>query len=197
MDILGISQSSDLYAYLVLPLFIFLARICDVTMSTIRIIMISRGNRTIAAILGFFEVIIWLVAVAQVLGNLNNIASYLAYGAGFATGNFLGISLENRLAMGMQEVHIITESNMKALSMLLREEGFGVTNLEAKGLKGQMDFVYLVTPRKRTKEVVYIAKEFDPHAFISITDLRSSKDGYFSARANHSWWPKWRDNFRP
>ncbi len=95
--------------------------------------MISRGNRSLAAVLGFFEVIIWLVAITQVLSNLNNITSYLSYGAGFTAGNFLGISLENSLAMGIQEVQIITESNMKVLSMLLREEGFGVTNLEPMG----------------------------------------------------------------
>jgi len=190
MDIFGLSISADFYAYAVLPLFIFLARICDVTLSTIRIIMISRGNRAIAAVLGFFEVIIWLVAVTQVLSNLNNIASYLAYGAGFAAGNFLGITLENRLALGMQTVHIITESNMKVLSMLLREEGFGLTNLEATGIKGQMDFIYIVTPRKRVKDLMYIVKEFDPHSFISVSDLRSLDSGYFATKTNQSWWPK-------
>ncbi len=190
MDIFGLSISADFYAYAVIPLFIFIARICDVTLSTIRIIMISRGNRSLAAVLGFFEVIIWLAAITQVLSNLNNITSYLAYGAGFAMGNFLGISIENRLAMGMQAVHIITESNMRALSMILREEGFGLTNLEATGLKGQMDFIYVVTPRKRIKELMYITKEFDPHAFISVSDLRSSNSGFFASKTNHSWWPK-------
>jgi len=190
MDIIGITVSENVYAYIILPLFIFLARVCDVTLSTIRIIMISRGNRILAAVLGFFEVIIWLVAVAQVFNNLNNVASYLAYGAGFAAGNFLGISLENRLALGMQAVYIVTESNMKALSMLLREEGFGVTNLEATGLKGQMDFIYIVTPRKRINEIVYITKEFDSNAFISVSDLRSADSGFFINKVNHSWWPK-------
>jgi len=190
MDILGLSQSPYLYSYFVLPLFIFLARICDVTLSTIRIIMVSRGNRAIAAVLGFFEVIIWLVAVAQVFSNLNNITSYLAYGAGFAAGNFIGISLENRMALGVQAVHIITESSMKILSMLLREEGFGITNLEAKGQKGQMDFIYVVTPRKRTKKVLSIVKEFDPHAFISVSDIRSSQDGYMGIKTKNTYWPK-------
>jgi len=190
MEILGISLSSELYAYAILPLFIFLARICDVTLGTIRIIMVSRGNRAVAAALGFFEVIIWLVAVAQVLGNLNNITSYLAYGAGFAMGNFLGISLENRMALGVQAVHIITESNMQVLSMILREEGFGVTNLEANGLKGHMDFLYVITPRKRSKEVLSIVKEFDKHAFISISDVRSSQAGFPSAVSKHTFWPK-------
>lgn len=190
MEIFGIPLSDSVFNYVVLPLFIFLARICDVTIGTIRIIMISRGNRTLAATLGFFEVIIWLLAVSQVLNNLNNLASYVAYGAGFATGNYLGISVENRLAIGMQAVHIVTGNSLKVLSMLLRESGFGVTNLDATGQQGQIEFIYVVTPRSRVKEVVGIAKEFDENAFISVTDLRSAHSGFIAARNHQSWWPK-------
>jgi len=135
IDIAGYQISENLFAYLVLPLFIFFARICDVSIGTIRIIMIGRSRRGMAALLGFFEVIIWLIAVSQVLGHLNNVISYIAYGAGFAAGNYVGISIENRLAMGMQSVQIITEENLKALSMLLRQEGFGVTISPPKARK--------------------------------------------------------------
>ena len=186
IDIAGYQISENLFAYLVLPLFIFFARICDVSIGTIRIIMIGRSRRGMAALLGFFEVIIWLIAVSQVLGHLNNVISYIAYGAGFAAGNYVGISIENRLAMGMQAVQIITEENLKALSMLLRQEGFGVTNLAAKGQKGQMDFIYVVTPRKRSDEVLSIVKEFDANAFISVMDLRSSYAGYVNGQKPNS-----------
>ena len=186
IDIAGYQISENLFAYLVLPLFIFFARICDVSIGTIRIIMIGRSRRGMAALLGFFEVIIWLIAVSQVLGHLNNVISYIAYGAGFAAGNYVGISIENRLAMGMQSVQIITEENLKALSMLLRQEGFGVTNLAAKGQKGQMDFIYVVTPRKRSDEVLAIVKEFDANAFISVMDLRSSYAGYVNGQKPNS-----------
>jgi uncharacterized protein YebE (UPF0316 family) len=186
IEIAGYEISESLFAYVVLPLFIFCARICDVSIGTIRIIMIGRSRRGMAALLGFFEVIIWLIAVSQVLGHLNNVISYIAYGAGFAAGNYIGISLENRLAIGMQAVQIITEENLKALSMLLRQEGFGVTNLAAKGQKGQMDFIYVVTPRKRSEEVLSMVKEFDPNAFISVMDLRSSYAGYVDGQKPNS-----------
>jgi len=186
IDIAGYQISASLFSYVILPLFIFCARICDVSIGTIRIIMIGRSRRGMAALLGFFEVIIWLIAVSQVLGHLNNIISYIAYGAGFAAGNYVGISIENRLAMGMQAVQIITEENLKALSMLLRQEGFGVTNLAAKGQKGQMDFIYVVTPRKRSDEVLSIVKEFDANAFISVMDLRSSYAGYVNGQKPNS-----------
>jgi uncharacterized protein YebE (UPF0316 family) len=185
MEFLAIPVSGQVYTYLVLPLFIFCARICDVSIGTIRIIMIARSRRAIAALLGFFEVIIWLIAVSQVLSHLNHIISYIAYGAGFAAGNFIGISIENRLALGMQAIQIITDENLKALSMLLRQEGFGVTNLAAKGQKGQMDFIHIVTSRKRTNEVLALAKEFDPQAFISVTDLRSSYSGFIRDRKSN------------
>jgi len=186
VELFGIQISENVFSYLVLPLFIFCARICDVSIGTIRIIMIARSQRAVAALLGFFEVIIWLVAVSQVLSHLNNVITYIAYGAGFAAGNFIGISIEDRLALGMQAVQIITEENLKALSMLLRQEGFGVTNLAAKGQKGQMDFIYIVTSRKRTNAVLAIVTEFDPNAFISVTDLRSSHSGFVRERKANS-----------
>jgi uncharacterized protein YebE (UPF0316 family) len=186
IEIAGYEISGSLFSYAVLPLFIFFARICDVSIGTIRIIMIGRSRRGMAALLGFFEVIIWLIAVSQVLGHLNNVISYIAYGAGFAAGNYVGISIENRLALGMQAVQIITEENLKALSMLLRQEGFGVTNLAAKGQKGQMDFIYVVTPRRRSDEVLAIVKEFDPNAFISVMDLRSSYAGFVDGHKPNS-----------
>ena len=186
MELAGLHISEQMFSYLLLPLFIFFARIFDVSLGTIRIIMIARSRRTIASLLGFFEVIIWLVAVSQVLSHLNNVVSYIAYGAGFAAGNYIGISIENRLAIGMQAIQIITDENLKALSMLLRQEGFGVTNLEAKGQKGQMDFIYVVTSRKRTDEVLSIVREFDPKSFISVTDIRSSYAGFITGRKQNS-----------
>ena len=177
-----------MHGYLFVPLFIFFARILDVTIGTIRIIMIARGNRVLSALLGFFEVTIWLLAISQVLANLTNIVSYIAYGGGFAAGNFIGISLERRLAIGMQAIHVVTKENLKILSMLLREKGFGVTNMKATGQKGKLDFIYIVAPRKEAQQVVKLVKEFDPESFISIADLRSTSAGYFgSITPGNSW----------
>jgi len=163
----------EVWSYLITPIFICLARITDVSIGTIRIIMIGRGNRYLAGVLGFFEVIIWLLAIGQVMKNLNNISSYIAYGLGFGLGNVIGISLENKLALGNQAVQIITEENLKTLSMLLREEGFKVTHLFASSEKERLDFLYLIVPRKKVKKVLEIVREFDPHALISISDVRN------------------------
>jgi uncharacterized protein YebE (UPF0316 family) len=176
------SVSPQIFTYVILPILIFCSRIMDVSIGTFRIIMISRGNKTIAAFLGFFEVIIWLIAVTQVLKNLDNIVCYIAYGGGFAAGNYIGVTLENRLALGVQSIQIITEDNMKALSMLLREEGYAVTNLTAQGYKNQMDFLYLVIPRKQVKYVIDLVHQFDEKAFISVSDIRNSYAGYINPK---------------
>ncbi|MHB2148775.1 DUF2179 domain-containing protein [Calditrichota bacterium LG25] len=169
------------------PLFICLARISDVSIGTIRIIMIGRGNRLLASLLGFFEVIIWLLAIGQVFKNLDNVASYLAYGLGFALGNFIGISIENKLALGYQIVQIVTEDNLKTLSMLLREEGFKVTHLYASNERERLDFLYLITPRKKVRQAMQIAREFDPNALISVSDVRSAYP-----QLSHSRGRRWR-----
>ncbi len=176
--------------YVIIPLLICCARVTDVSLGTIRIIMISRGNRFLAGTLGFFEVIIWLVAITQVLHNLTNVASYLAYGLGFALGNFSGITIENKLALGTQAIQIVTQDNFRTLSMLLREEGFGVTSMVANGQKGRLDFLYVVAPRKKVKKALQIIKNYDPNAFISITDVRNTYAGFIPSQRRRRIWPK-------
>jgi len=181
-------MNHDFYvSYLWIPLLICCARVTDVSLGTIRIIMISRGNRLLAGVLGFFEVIIWLIAITQVLHNLTNVVSYLAYGLGFALGNYSGITIENKLALGTQSIQIVTQDNFHTLSMLLREEGFGVTSMAASGQKGHLDFLYVVAPRKKVKQVLEIVKNFDPKAFISITDVRNTYSGYLPGRSRRLW----------
>ena len=97
---------SDLFSYVLMPLLIFLARICDVSIGTMRIIFVSKGKRNIAPILGFFEVLIWITAISKIMQNLDNYVNYIAYAAGFATGNFVGMIIEEKLAMGIQMIRV-------------------------------------------------------------------------------------------
>ena len=98
--------SSGLFSWVVLPLIIVFARVIDVTLGTLRIIFVSRGDRTIAPILGFFETLIWVVVISQIMQNLNNPMTYIAYALGFALGNYIGISVEDKLAIGHLVVRI-------------------------------------------------------------------------------------------
>src|SRR5690625_2164903 len=100
--------SPEIFSYVILPLLIFIARVCDVTLSTIRILFVMNGKRTIAPILGFFEAFIWLLAIGQIISDVNNIFAYLAYAFGFATGTYVGMYIEEKLAVGMVVLRLIT-----------------------------------------------------------------------------------------
>ena len=95
---------SSLFTYAILPVLIFLSRLIDVTIGTLRIIMVSKGQKSWAPILGFFEVLIWLIAISKIFQNLDNWLCYVTYAAGFATGNYIGLFLEEKLAVGILEL---------------------------------------------------------------------------------------------
>jgi len=161
------------FTYLLLPLLIFSARIIDVTLDTLRIIFISRGNKVVAPILGFFEVLIWLIAITRIMQNLDNWTTYVAYAAGFAVGNYVGLKFEEKLAIGIQVIRIITSKNSSELISSLRENGFGSTTVKAEGKSGPVDIIFLVVQRNSVKAAIAIINHFNPKAFYSIEDVRS------------------------
>lgn len=170
---------SGIYIWLVLPFVIFLARICDVTIGTIRIMFVSKGNKRVASVLGFFEVLIWIVAIGQIMKNLNNPACYIGYAGGFALGNYIGITIEGKLALGLQVVRIFTNHKTNELANSLRKAGFGVTVLDGRGTTGPVNLIYTVIKRRSLPEAERIIKHFNPKAFYSIEELRSVNAGVF------------------
>lgn len=163
---------SEIFTYILLPVFIFLARICDVSLGTIRIIPVSKGYKVLAPLIGFFEVLIWIIAISRIMENLNNWVAYVAYAGGFATGNFVGMILEERLAIGYELVRVITKKEADKLISHLKGEGFGLTSVSAKGIEGDVAVLYLVINRKKIDKVIKIIKKFNPNAFYTIEDIR-------------------------
>ncbi len=159
---------------LILPLSIFLAEMTVVTISTMRIIFIGRGLKASAAALGFFEVTIWLFAIGQVMTNLDSPVCFAAFAGGFVVGNYLGMSLEQRLAIGSALVRVITSLDARQLVDLLREANFGVTRIGAQGLQGPVEIVFTVIPRRRLADVLALIRQFDADAFYSIDELQAS-----------------------
>jgi Uncharacterized protein conserved in bacteria len=171
--------SSPYFTYLVLPILIFCARICDVTFGTIRIILVSKGIKRIAPILGFIEVFIWILAISQIMANLNNWVCYFAYAAGFATGNYVGMIIEERLAMGTLILRIMISGTAEELVKALNKEDFGATTLHAEGSHGKVDLVYTIVNRKDLSRVEDIIKGFNPNAFYSIEEVKKVNKGVF------------------
>lgn len=178
MEIIGIPLT-DLYTWVLIPFLIIIARIVDVSMGTIRIIFVARGYRFLAPALGFFEVIIWLLAIGEIMKNLNNPAAYIAYGLGFALGNYLGIILEDRLSIGQVIVRVITNRDATQLVEALRQKNFGITAINAEGATGEVKLLFCVINRSRLTEVIELIKHFNPNAFYSVEDVRSVKEGVF------------------
>ena len=156
-----------------LPLLIFLARVSDVSMDTMRILFIGRGRRLIAALLGFVQVMIWLFAIRQVILNISTPIYYLAYAGGFATGTWVGIMLEEKLAIGVQIIRIITRKNATQLIGFLKDKGYRVTYVDGYGATGQVSILYTIVKRQCIRDVIDIIKRFNPRAFYTIEDVRS------------------------
>lgn len=162
----------SVFIWIILPLLIFLSRILDVSLGTMRIVFVSRGLRYLAPLVGFFEVIIWLLAIRVVMQNLNNIACYLAYGAGFATGTFIGLFIEKKLAIGKSLIRIITQKDALELISLLRSKGFGVTSMEAEGKDGKVHVIYSVVNRTDVEKLTEYIQKFNPKAFYTLEDVQ-------------------------
>jgi uncharacterized protein YebE (UPF0316 family) len=164
--------NSDMFRLLVLPLLIFCARICDVSLGTMRIIFVSRGMKYLAPVLGFFEVLIWLLAIGQIMKNLTNVTNYIAYASGFAAGNFVGIYLENKLSMGIQIIRVITRMDAGGLVEFLRHEGFTVTSIDAQGGTGPVKVLFTIVKRREMNKIIDIVKKFNPKAFYTVEDVK-------------------------
>ncbi len=178
---------SNWFTYGLLPLLIFLSRIVDVTLDTLRIVYISRGNKVVAPILGFFEILIWLMAITRIMENLDNVAAYIAYAAGFAVGNYVGLKVEEKLAIGTQIIRIITGKDSGELINSLRENGFGVTAVDAIGKNGPVHIIFLVAKRHIIADVISYVNRYNPKAFYSIEDIRSvnlANTGYIAGMHN-------------
>jgi len=173
---------SGLFGLFVLPLLIFFARVTDVTFDTMRIIFISKGEKYLPPLLGFFEIMIWLFAIGQVMQNLTNIVYYIAYAAGFATGNFVGIFIEDKMAIGKLVVRIITRKDASALIEALRSRDYGITIVDAQGATGDVKIIFTVIKRKDVDDVVGMINHFNPKAFYSMEEVRTASEGVFPSR---------------
>ncbi len=166
------------FIYIILPLLVFLARIIDVSMGTLRIIFVAKGLKHFAALLGFFESLIWLIAITQVMQNLNSWQTYIAFALGFAAGNYAGIVLEERIALGNLLIRVITMKRADELVDVLRKSGYGVTSVDAEGESGPVKLIFSITKRKNLAKIISIIKKYNPNAFYTIEDMRYVNQTY-------------------
>lgn len=163
----------DFFHLVIIPLLIILARVMDVSIGTLKIILISKGYRSVSAVLGFFESFIWIVVVSQIMRHLDNYYYFVAYGIGFALGTFIGVSIERAISLGQVIIRVITRYPGEQLAQYLLDNNYSVTKVDGEGRYGPVNILFLVVMRKQIEEVVKIIEEFNPNAFYTIEDVRS------------------------
>ncbi len=168
----GFMDSSVFFPTVVVPLLVFLARILDVSLATLRISMVYRGLKHLAAPLGFLEALIWVLAISQVMLHLDNWLTYLAFALGFGAGNYVGLLIEERLAFGNLILRVITPNEDTTLTKTLWDAGFGVTCVSARGESGPVKVIFTVVKRRDLKKALGLIRRFNPNAFYTIEDVR-------------------------
>lgn len=171
--------NSPIYTYLVIPLLIFLARILDVSIGTIRVIFITKGFKKLSPLLAFFEVLIWLAAVRQIFTNLSNPVMYFAYAAGFAAGTYVGIILEEKISIGKATIRIMTRKDSTKMLERLNKSRFTYTAMGADGPEGKVRLILAIADRKDIPKIVKIIREVNPNAFYSIEDVRYAHENFY------------------
>jgi uncharacterized protein YebE (UPF0316 family) len=160
---------------------IFGLRVVDMSLDTLRLLFVVRGRKGIAWALGFFQSVVYIIAITNVLAHLDNPLNIFGYAAGFATGNVMGMWIEERLAVGHIHLRIISPSRGVSLAQKLREDGFGVTEIAARGKDGMVHLLSLSVQRKDVERVEGVVHETDPEAFITSEDVRPVRHGFWRA----------------
>ena len=160
-----------------IPLLIFCARLIDVSMSTVRIVLIVNEKRLAASILSFLEMFVWLVAVTQTLKHLSNVMCYVAFAGGFAVGTYIGMLIDKKLSMGIVLIRITTtEKDGHPLIAFLKQNKFRITSVNAEGNFGKTNIIYTVVTRKEMNLVIDVIKQFNPAAFYTVENIRYVND---------------------
>lgn len=167
-----------IWTMLASALLIFCLRLVDVSLGTVRLLMIGRGQRKIAPLLGFVEVTIWVIAISQVITNLDNIINILAYSGGFAAGTLVGMWIEDKLPLGHVGISIVSTTQGQEIARKLRQADYGVTELIGSGQSGVVNMITTIVTRKDVKDVFQLVNQTDPRSFIAVDDMKVVKRGY-------------------
>jgi uncharacterized protein YebE (UPF0316 family) len=160
---------------------IFLLRVSDMTLDTLRVLVVMRGRKGLAWLLGFFQAAIFVLAISRVLSNLGNPLNVVGYAAGFGTGNVIGMLIEERLAIGHIMMMIMSPRRGTAIAEHLRKEGYGVTEIPARGKDGMVTMLNCSVLRKNVDRVHKLVNEIDPEAFNTAEDVRPVRRGFWRA----------------
>lgn len=174
--------SPDVFTYVVLPIMIFVARVLDVSLATLRVMYIMNGARKWAPLLGFFEALIWLLAIGQIIQNISSPLSYISYAGGYAAGTYLGMLLESRIAMGRMVVRIITRTDISELINWLIGKGYRYNAVDSTDHEGNASLIFTVVPRSKLEECLEAVKFFQPDGYYTVEGIKRLSDDDLAIR---------------
>lgn len=157
---------------------IFSLRVIGVSLSTVRVLVMLRGKKLAAVVMGFFEVLVYVIAIGQVVNNLSNIWNILGYCLGFSAGTLIGMMLDDRTASGFSTVRVISRTSGPRIAEVIREAGFGATVERGFGRDGSVGMVLAIVRRQEVEAVCNLADQVDPKAFVSIDETRAVRRGH-------------------
>lgn len=164
----------------ILCLKIFFVRILDVSLGTIRTMFVVRGKKLISSMIGFFEILVWFLVVKEALQTeSNSIFIAISYSLGFATGNYIGALLSDKLITGNVSVQVFTNNNN--LEKILREHGYGVSSVVYTGYEEEAHkhMLFINVDKKKEKTLRELIKKNDKEAFIIVNETKYVENGYF------------------
>jgi uncharacterized protein YebE (UPF0316 family) len=160
---------------------IFILRVGDMSLDTLRVLFVMRGKKSVVWVLGFFQAAIFVVAISIVISDLDSVLKVIGYAAGFATGNVVGIMIEEKLAVGHTQIRIVSSRLGSAIADRLREDGYAVTEVAARGKDGMVALLSCSVRRRRVANVRELVNQVDPTAFITAEDVRPVRRGFWRA----------------
>jgi uncharacterized protein YebE (UPF0316 family) len=164
-----------------MPFLIFLLRVIDMSLDTLRVLFVIRGRKPLAWLLGFFQSALWVVAITSVLSNIDNLWNVIGYACGFATGNVVGMTIEELLAIGFGHMRIISSHRGSAIAEAIREAGYAATEIPGRGKDGTVTVINCSVKRRDIDKVRKKVSEIDPDAFVTLEEIRPLHRGFWRA----------------
>lgn len=180
------TQTQSVWVYV----FIFCGKVLEVTVATLRIVLINRGIRLVGCLIAIIEVTLWVLIVSTVLSSVqSDPLKIVVYAAAFSLGNFLGSLLDETLAFGLSSVQVVVPDAQTAhdLAATLRGKGFGITVMGAQGIDDQNRYMLLLMIRRKTlREALKTISGATQNAVITVTDVKTQKGGYLRSQPSRS-----------
>ncbi|HQI70657.1 MAG TPA: DUF2179 domain-containing protein [Bacteroidales bacterium] len=174
-----LSSDAPVFTWVILPLLIFCARIFDQSVGTLRMIFVAKGFKKWAPVFAFFEALIWLLAIGEIMKHLDNPLCYIAYAGGYAMGNYVGMLLDEKMSIGNVIIRVMLKSEAADLIIRLRELNYGITVMHAEGATGKVKVLLSIIKRKDLVEFINVLNQYNPQTFYTIEEVRSVNEGVF------------------